>query len=204
MKLKNFIKLPESSKKRKPYKGPCSVCLEETTEIVDLLTNSFTDREKIKDLKVCPSCSKLFDDEYRKSAFYATKKETKKIQQKDFEDILFVSGPKFPCVLSFSESRKKHRMFRSQVSMCQESVHISTDSGCVVLNLKQDKTLFQKMSEFYNKYKMSKSWIKNGNYPVPVIQQIGYKEFCEYESCFKESRGSPKFELLLNFVNKNE
>jgi hypothetical protein len=205
VKLRDIItdKLPVSTKKPIKKHCNCCVCGDIVDEVIPCLTNTFTDREKLKSGDVCRECSRLFSDDYRKSAFYITENEARRIQQGEIEKILFQTI-EFPCLLSFSESRKKHRLFKTIPSLSKEAVHISTDTAIVTVDTIKDSPLFQTMSDFYNSHKVSKAWIETGKYPVSFYISVGKIVIDEFEDKVKEYRGSLKFSLFVKLLNKYE
>jgi hypothetical protein len=86
--------------------------------------------------------------------------------------------------------------------MSRQKVYISTDSGDVILDLDEDLKLFKVLDQFYNKHKVSKSWIESGKYPVNFIKEIGYNEYNMFEKYVSDYRNSSKFSLLIKFLNK--
>lgn len=206
MKLKDFVKSRTLEKEYKKLHNnvECGVCQDITDCYSDVISDTFTNLDQLSTHYICKECSCLFADSWRKSAFYINKKECKKIQQKEFEDILFNAHIVFPCILSFSESRKKHRLFRSKISYSPLMVYVSTDDGEVVFNIEQDKELFFYLSELYNSYKLSKSWLEAGEWPTNVIPQVGLEKYLEYREKVKKHVGTAKLHLIINFLNKHE
>lgn len=206
MKLKDFVKSRTLEKKyKKLHKGViCGVCGEVTDCYSDVISDTFTNLDQLSSHYICPECACLFADSWRKSAFYITESECRKIQQKEFEDILFNGYIVFPCILSFSESRKKHRLFRSKISYSTAQVFVSTDDGEVVFNIEEDKKLFFYLLELYNNYKLSKSWLEAGEWPTNVIPQVGLEKYLEYREKVKKHVGTAKYKLIINFLNKYE
>jgi hypothetical protein len=204
--MKSLIgdKLPMADKKIIYGSFVCDVCGESITESVQVLGDTFTDRERLKNGHICRECSRLFSDEFRKTAIYCTEKELKKLKQSDFENLLFEGQIEFPCLISFSESRKKHRLFRTRVSLSRLNVFVSTDSGEVEFDLEEDAETFSVISDFYNKYTVSKGWIETGEYPTQTYITIGYDVIKDFENKISSYRGTRKFILMIAFLNKKE
>jgi len=178
----------------------CGIC-KEYLECFDVLKDTFTNLDEVGTGVFCAECAPLFTTEWLKTAFYFTEKEMRKLKQAEFEDLLFNNKLEFPCVLSFSASRKKHRLYRSNISNSPEHVYISTDNGEVDLNIEKDKKIFDAMKKLYS-FKISKEWIKTGNYPSGAIAVIGLQQFMKLEKELKKHRGTEKFNLLVDFLNK--
>lgn len=202
--LQNFIKnrikyeLPKNS-----INGLCGVC-GESNKCYDILKDTFTNLDMLKNKMICKNCVPLFSDKWRKSAFYFTKKKLIKLKQNEFEDLIFKEKLEFPCILSFSESRKKHRLFKSKISYSNEKINISTDSGMVTLCLHKDQKLFTHLKQIYN-WKFPKSAIKTGNYHSGYFKKfnIPITNFLISENYLKRFRNTLKFNLLLQFINND-
>ena len=175
----------------------CGIC--QKKQGTNKLKDTFTDCDYLPSKVFCEECFKLFDTEWLKTCFYWTKKEKRKIKQCDFEKIL--NNLEFPCLLSFSESRKKHRLFRTKWSATANKVYVSTDTGEVILNMRQDLPIFNYLCDFYRNNKISKSWIV-GEFPAGAIKQIGIPKYLEFLQKVKKIKGTQKFELLVKFLNK--
>lgn len=176
----------------------CGICGQDK-ECKEILSDTFTDLDNLKSKVFCDNCIKLFDNQWLKTAFYWTKKEKRKCQQKDFENVL--KNIEFPCLLSFSESRKKHRLFRTKWSYSRREVYISTDTGEVCLNLDRDMKLFDYLLKFYSENKVSKEWMKM-EIPTGAIKKIGLEKYLEFQDRIKNEKGTAKFNLLIDFINK--
>ncbi|MDR0608198.1 MAG: hypothetical protein LBG52_07885 [Candidatus Peribacteria bacterium] len=78
----------------------------------------------------------------------------------------------FPCVLSFTDSNKKHRLLRSKISYGKSEVWITLDGSYLQLNLEEDLKLLEVLQDFYQQNKISKEWILTGNFPICAIKKI--------------------------------
>lgn len=199
MNLQHFLKnriivdLPNTYQR-----NTCGVC-GEATNCFDILKNTFTNLDQLKNQYICVRCVPLFSGKWLKTAFYFTNNKLQAIKQSDFEQIL--RNIEFPCVLSFSESRKKHRLFRSKVSVHHSCVYISVDDGEVCLNLNKDLPLFDYLLDFYRHNKVNKEWLL-GELPTYAIESIGIKKYLEFQQKIQKYKGTQKYKILISFLNK--
>jgi hypothetical protein len=175
----------------------CGICGEKK-ECKEILKDTFTDLDNLKSKSFCKKCIKLFDNKWLKTSFYWTAENKKTIKQNDFEKILL--NLEYPCLLSFSESRKKHRLFRSKWTYFSNEIYISTDYGEEILN-KHDLYFFKYLLDFYKNNKISKSWLLEG-FPTGFIEKIGFEKYFKFCEKAKFYKGTLKYKLLVNFLNK--
>jgi hypothetical protein len=201
MKIKNFINQRIPAQLKKPIRTDvCGVCYE-YLECFDVLKGTFTNLDEVGTGVFCKQCAALFSTDWLKTAFYITLTGMYKLKQAEFEELLFNGKIEFPCILSFSSSRKKHRLYRSNISYHPRCVYISLDSGDVILDLKKDKKIFGSLKKLYS-FNISKEWIKTGEYPAKALVIMGLQEFMKLENELKKHRGTKKFNLLVDFLNK--
>lgn len=198
MRLQKFLKGKIKQSGKNVGMATCGLC-GENKKCFAFLKDTFTDLDQLKTRVFCADCSPLFSAELLKTAFYITEKDVKKIKQHEFESILKTID--LPCVFSFSASRKKHRLFRSRVSTDRRHIFISTDTGEVELNLDKDLKLFDYLSELYNKHKLSKAEL-SADWNIANVVKIGSDKYFEFLKRTEKYRGTPKYELLINFLNK--
>lgn len=199
--IKDFINWKITSEKDciKKWIGKCWCC-ENTEVFFDMISDNFNSFEEFKWDGVCKECLPLFNADYRKKSFYITDKEAKTIKQNEIFNILH--NIKLPCIISFTDSNKKHRLFRSKISTEKENVCIILDDWYLFLNLEKDIKILDKIDEFYKKNKVSKEWIIEGTYPVGAIKKYDLSEFLELEKLVKPLRGGQKLKYLVAFCNK--
>jgi len=111
----------------------------------------------------------LFNSNFRKKSFYITEEKANLITQKEILPIL--QKISFPCILSFTQSNKKHRLFRSKISQTREELFIILDDDILEFNLDQDLPVIEELDNIYKNNKISKEWIIQGNMPVNAIKK---------------------------------
>lgn len=174
----------------------CGIC--RTNEGTNTLPDTFTDTDYLTTKAFCDGCIPLFDTQWLKTSFYWTRQEKKKIKQQEFYDILHKL--EFPCLLSFTVSRKKHRLFRSKWSLSNKEVYISTDTEDVVLNLDKALPVLDYLQRFYRENKVSKDWIIN-EFPTNAIKKIGFEKYIQLQKKIKKIKGTPTLDLFVKFIN---
>jgi len=205
MKLKNFVKLnkeehtPKGSKKQ--ILSKCGLC-QENQECRNIFGPNFVGHDYITSPYICEDCAVLFSDTLRKKSFHITENTTGLIMQKDIADIL--RNTTFPCILSFTESNKKHRLYKSTISYDRTRVAVECDNERIYLNLDTDVPLMDFLENIYNNHKMSKSWLITGDIPAVIIKDMGIKLYTEYRGRTDPIRGQPKLRILVAFINANE
>jgi hypothetical protein len=200
MKLKNLIKKPENlTLKLGKSKGvhPCGFCQEEL-EVFDIFGPKFNDREVLTNKYICKDCAVLFADYFRKKSFYISKKETKLLQQNEILDCL--KKVEFPCILSFTESYKKHRLFKSQINFTKTNFAIQCDNYRVYLNLDEDVGLLNFLEEIYNKYELNKEWLETGEIPSFKILEMK-TDYIKYKNLTDKIKKTNKLHILVKFIN---
>lgn len=181
----------------------CGVCQKQGTCYSDVLLNTFTDLDKLSSKYICHECSCLFSGVLLKTAFYITSTEVKKLKQNEFEKLLFIDGLDYPCALSFSESRKKHRLYRTPVTLDSRNVYISTDDGYITLNIERDRGLFYYLNNLYNE-KISKEWLRSGKFPPMAIERIGLDRYLDFQKITERLINTAKYNLIISFLNQYE
>lgn len=178
----------------------CWLCGEQRELYTDVVSSNFNNFEDVQSLNFCYDCCWLFNAEYRKKSFYITEKEAKTVSQKEFLDIL--NNLEFPCILSFTDTNKKHRLFRHRVSYDKSNVVLVTDNWYVVFDLDVDLPILNAINDFYANNKVSKSRILEWSYPIGAIKKVGLEEYNKIESLVKPLRWSDKLKYMVAFCNK--
>ncbi|MFW5720989.1 MAG: hypothetical protein ACOCWW_01235 [Bacteroidota bacterium] len=201
MELKEFIKNKGIRKDFKKTKDDlkCGVCEEVSECYTDCIGSNFTNIDMLKSPYICKECANLWADDYRKKSFYIAKK-ARVIQQGEILDIL--NNIEFPCILSFTESNKKHRLFRSKISLNRNNLYVITDDHIIKFDLDRDLPLLEYLGKVYNSSKISKSCLLSGRFPLSAIRNIGIEKYLEYRHKTRFIRNSYKFKLLIDFINK--
>lgn len=178
----------------------CWLCGEQRELYKDVVSSNFNNYEDVQSTEFCYDCCWLFNAEYRKKSFYITEKEEKIVSQKEFLGIF--NNMEFPCVLSFTDSHKKHRLFRHRVSYDKNNVVLVTDNWYVVFDLDVDLPILNVINEFYSNNKVSKSRILEWSYPIGAIKKIWLEEYNRIEEIVKPLRWSDKLKYMVAFCNK--
>lgn len=178
----------------------CWLCQEVIECYTDVVSDNFTNYEDVSDTVFCSWCSALFNATYRSKSFYITQNEIKTPSQKEFLGIL--NNLEFPCILSFTDSNKKHRLFRSKISHSPEQVFLMLDNGYVEFNLTIHLPILNSINEFYKNNKVSKEWILTGNYPITTMRKIWTEVIKDIEQIVQPLRGSQLLEYMVRFCNK--
>jgi hypothetical protein len=173
----------------------CGLCQEEGA--IDILKDTFTDLDSLKSHVFCAEHAKLFDSEVLKTSFYIYDNQVFKIKQHELAGIIFGSI-QFPSKISFSKSRKKHRLFRTKDSLNKNNIIVSTDDGDVVIDQEQDKSLFDYLNYLY-KQKIPKSELLNG-LSMSSTAKIGFKEFNKFKTTIGKILKTKKLELLVDML----
>lgn len=201
VKIKDFLKNRLAFEAKSVGEKKCALCGDKA-ECFDVLRDTFTDLDNLQGRYCCQDCSPLFSTELLKTAFYITTSNIRKLKQNEFAEVL--KEIEFPCILSFSASRKKHRLFRSTVSLSPERVFISTDTGEVILNLKKDLKLFDYLNKLYNEFKVTKAELISGEWTFYSIKKVGMVEYQNFLRITKATRGTEKYNLLISFLCKSQ
>lgn len=182
------------------YNIKCAICRKKK-KCKKILKKTFTDLDYLQGRFFCKNCIKLFNNKWLKTSFYWTKKNKRKIKQNQFYNL--INNLKFPCLISFSESKKKHRLFRSKWSINKNKVYISLDNGNVILNLNKDLKLLNYLQKFYLKYNIQKKWLLN-IFPIEIIKKIGFKQYLFFLKKTKYIKQTKKYKFFIKILNKNE
>lgn len=184
----------------KTVEAVCWICQSCTTCYTDVVSSNFTNREDVTSTDFCFDCSKLFHSDYRKRSFYITQQDARLMKQNEFYEALH--NLSFPCILSFTESNKKHRLFRSKISHDRNNITVTTDNTHIYLDLDEDLPILQAIQKFYQENKVSKSWIVTWDYPVGALVKIWIDARQEFEKVVAPLRWTSKFPYLVMRVNK--
>jgi hypothetical protein len=179
----------------------CGICGKDADK--DILRDTFTDLDSLKSHVFCEDCSTLFDGEFLKTSFYITEKEKRAIKQNELYDLIFLTAS-FPCKISFSKSRKKHRLFRTKWSPDEATIIVSTDDGDILLSRKKDKEIAEYLLYLYNEKQSSKSDILQGFTTSQSLKRIGIDEYLRYKKKVGKLIKTKKLELLVDIINKHE
>jgi hypothetical protein len=200
--LKNFIKdkIKADTVCSKTLQWVCGICNEEGLCYTDARSANFTNHEYVSSLNVCEDCLPLLNSDFRKRNFYITENEARTIAQSEFYSILH--NIQLPCILSFTDSNKKHRLFRSKISYKKNEVWITLDGNHLQLNLDTDLKLLDILQDFYQQHKVSKEWILTWDFPVWAIKKIWLEKRKEFEDNVRPYRKTDKLIYLVKFINK--
>lgn len=199
--LKNRVKISLPSRSRNTICGICG----RYTDCYDILKKTFTNLDELYSRYICADCAPLFSIEWLKTGFYFTQNEMHKMKQHEYEYILFNQCIEFPCMISFSESRKKHRLYRTKISTSLDQVNLSTDMGNFIFNINPDSydnRVFWHLANMYNDYKISKSWLIDGFPMNAIYKTIGLKKYKELMELIHPIRWDYKLNLIVKFLNK--
>ncbi len=180
----------------------CAVC-RKNKGTIEQFTETFTDLDGIKGGKICERCQPLFSGKWLKTAFYFHNNEKRNLKQNEIADILF-KKMEFPCLISFSKSRKKHRLFRTKTSYAANDVILSTDDGDIHLNQNEDKKIFLFLEKLYNDYAIKKEDLLNNFESSFALKKIGMANYFLFKKIIKKIKGTPKYEFLIDIINKYE
>lgn len=181
----------------------CGRCGEKRDCYSDTLRDTFTNLDQLKSPNICGECAPYFSGELLKTAFCITEDGIQHLRQSDFERLVFGRNLQFPCILSFSASRKKHRLFRSRVTNSYTDIRISTDDGEVRFSLPADERLFAYLAKFYNDTGCSKSELLS-LLAYRTIEKIGMAGLMEFERRTTPHKGTAKYKLIVDFLNQWE
>jgi len=200
MHLKSFVTTPKDYIQNE-YKSKgvdaCGYC-QENLELFDIFGPKFNDKEFLSDNYICKDCIILFSDYFRKKSFYITKDKSELLSQNQIADVL--RNIELPCILSFTESYKKHRLFKSQINYDKNNFAIQCDNYRVYLDLDKDIALMNFLETIYNKYELNKEWLLTGE--IPAIKIIDMQnDYIEYKKLTKNLLNTNKLIVLVKFIN---
>lgn len=186
----------------------CGTNLNEGVHVKNIIGQKFTNFDicKNKESKyVCKECSYCMKEaKIRRSNFIACESKIIYLKKNDLEEYLF-NLDKFitvPFVVGLTRSFKKHNFFRCRVNYDLNTFYIREEEKEYLFNVNEMKILYEKLNEAYLQF--SKEELQSGNYNVFGIENFGIDKFNEYESVFKEFRGTHQFSLLLYILNSEK
>lgn len=195
-------KITADTKCKKQCQGQCGICQTDTLCRSDARSNNFTNHEEVTSLLVCDKCLKLLASDYRKRSFYITQEQARTVSQWEIYDIL--NNMEYPCILSFTDSNKKHRLFRSLVSTSPRDVVIVLDDRYLRFNLEKEVSLLHYLSDFYNAHKVSKKDMAKWVFPINTMKKIWLENVVDYMEVLKPYIGTDILDYFIKFINKTD
>lgn len=165
----------------------------------DVIKDTFTNLDELRSPYICQACAPYFNGDLLKSAFYITDTEVRLLKQADFEPLVFGKQLEFPCLLSFSASRKKHRLYRARPTYSYHLIRIATDDGEVELT-PADFALFDYLANLYNETECTKAELLT-SLNQRTIDTIGMARLLDFRRRTAPYLGSAKYKLIVGFLN---
>lgn len=192
-------------------KTNCLICgkpIKQGVKAKKVLSGNFTNWSDCKCMTsqyICKECACVIKERnVRINSFVADKNKLHLLKKNDIEEYLFnldkyISGE---FVVGITLSFKKHNSFRCRVNNNTKNYYIREEDREYLFEVNKLKPVYQKLSEAYLQF--SKEEIQTGQYKMISIEQFGIEKFQEYESIFKQYRGSAQFNLLLYIMNSEK
>lgn len=192
-------------------KTTCLICGKEITEGISskkVLSGNFTNWGECKSktsTHVCRECAFCMkENSLRKNNFVADKKNIYLLKKNDLENYLFnleryVTGE---FVVGVTQSFKKHNSFRCRVNNSTKCFYIREEDREYLFDTTKLKKVYDLLNEAYLQF--SKDELKTGHYKLISIEQFGIEKFEQFESVFKQYRGSAQFDLLIYILNSEK
>jgi hypothetical protein len=200
----NKIKIDEDKKGKSLGIKKCTIC-QKNKECYSYIKDTFTNLDQIRNnYYTCQECMVLFSGDMLKTAFYIDKDTIIKLKQADIQDYVFYKTLVFPCLISFSESRKKHRLYRTKPTLSYDNINVSTDISSISINRGKDISFFEYLSYLYNTFEIPKAMLENGNISVHYINIMGIDEYNTFKQKTKTHIDTEKYKFLIKILNKKD
>ncbi len=180
----------------------CGYCQEENIECYYIFGPNTPHYPILSNKFLCEDCCRVFSDYYRKKSFYITEEEVKLIKQNEIADIL--RNIKVPSILSFTESNKIARLPYSVMNYSKRDYILRCDKESVHFNLFEDVPLMDYLEGLYNDFSLTKKELLTGDLKDKKRKEMGVNNIIKFLEKTEKLRGSYKYKILINFINKKE